>query len=292
MNNEILVTGATGQQGGAVVKYLMKQGIKPRILTRDPKKAQKLKEQGLEVFQGDLTDRASLDKALKGIKTMFLVTTPYEAGIEAEVNQGITAVEAAKAAGVEYIVFSSVGSAQRETGIPHFESKRKVELRIEDLGFKHAIIRPVFFMDNFGAFWLLPAVQNGVVALPMSADRKLAMVAVDNIGEFCAMALLHPEIYDGEEIELAGEELTIPDALSIISKASGKELVYQEVPRDQAEKAFGPDFGPMFVWFQDIGYNPDIPNLEKEYGIRLQRFSEHLKSAPWLKLIQTQPVTK
>lgn len=291
MNDLILVTGATGQQGGAVIRYLLRAGQKVRAFTRHPEKAEHLKTLGVEVVQGDLTDEASVKRALQGIKRMFLVTTPYEAGTDIETKQGISAVEAAKEAGLEHLVYSSVGSAQRNTAIPHFDSKRAVELRIQELGIRNTIIRPVFFMDNFGAPWALPMAQQGIISFPMMPETRLAMVAVDNVGDYIAQALLHPEKYLGQEIELAGEELTIPKAAEIISRATGKKIVFQQLPDESAEKVFGHDFAEMFRWFDKVGYNPDIPMLEKKHGIRLTRFAEYIKTAPWVEQVRASVTT-
>ncbi|MCX6639462.1 MAG: NmrA/HSCARG family protein [bacterium] len=283
MNDLILVTGATGQQGGIVARHLLKQGQKVRAFTRSPHKAEELKKLGAEVVQGDLLNRASIDAALKGVKRMFLVTTPYEAGVETETQQGINGVEAAAAAGVDHLVFSSVGSAQRNTGIPHFESKWKVEQRISKLGLKTTILRPVFFMENFGFPWFLPTLKTGTFGMPLPANRKLAMVSVENIGEFGAQAFIHPDKYIGAEIELAGDDLTIPNALELISKATGKTYHYQQLPHEGADKIYGDDFAIMFKWFDEVGYNPDFAGLKSKYGIRLIPFAEYLKTADWLK---------
>jgi uncharacterized protein YbjT (DUF2867 family) len=283
MNDLILVTGASGQQGGTVARHLLKQGQKVRVLARIPEKAEGLKKLGAEMVQGDLLNRASIDTALKGIKRMFLVTTPFEAGVETETQQGINAVEAAAAAGVEHLVFSSVGSAQRHTGIPHFESKWKVEQHIHKLGLKTTILRPVFFMENFGSPWFLPTLKTGTFSMPLPIDRKLAMVSVENIGELGAQAFLHPDKYIGAEIELAGDNLTIPNALDQISKATDKTFHYQPLPHEGADKIYGEDFAIMFKWFDEVGYNPDFAALKSKYGIRLITFSEYLKTAGWLK---------
>jgi uncharacterized protein YbjT (DUF2867 family) len=288
MNDKILITGATGKQGGSIIRHLLKHDGKIRAMTRDDKKAAELKKMGVEVVIGDLLDRPSIDAALRGIKRMYLVTTPYDAGgVESEVMQGLNGVEAAADAGVEHLVFSSVGSAQRDTGIPHFESKRKTELKIAELGLKSTILRPVFFMENLGSPWFLPALKNGVIAIPMRPDRKLAMVALDNIGEYGANAFLHPDKYIGEEIELAGDEITFPNALGLISKATSRKIDYLALPYEDAEKTWGNDAATMYIWFDKIGYNPDIPMLETKYGFRLTRFAEYLKSAPWLAELRT-----
>jgi uncharacterized protein YbjT (DUF2867 family) len=125
----ILVCGATGKQGGVVARSLLDRGFQVRALTRDPQKpaTQALREQGAEVVQGDMEARSSLDQVLvEGVYGVFSVQNFWETGYDREVQQGKTVADAAKAAGVEHIVYSSVGSAHRQTGIPHFESKAEL----------------------------------------------------------------------------------------------------------------------------------------------------------------------
>ena len=121
----ILVSGATGQQGGAVARNLLEWGFTVRALTRDTDKAaaRELADLGAEVVSGDLEDRASIERVLDGVYGVFSVQQFMETGVEGEVRQGVLLADAAKAAGVEHLVYSSVGSAHRDTGIPHFESK-------------------------------------------------------------------------------------------------------------------------------------------------------------------------
>ncbi|HEY3447585.1 MAG TPA: NmrA family NAD(P)-binding protein, partial [Myxococcales bacterium] len=150
---EVLVTGATGKQGGAVAHRLLERGHRVRALTRrlDSPAARALAEEGATLVQGTLDDRASLDRAIGGVDAVFSMTTPFEAGIEAEICQGKTTADAAKAAGA-FLVFTSVGSADKKTGIPHVESKRAVEEHIARIGARAAILRPVYFMENAIAF--------------------------------------------------------------------------------------------------------------------------------------------
>ena len=147
----VLVTGATGQQGGAVARNLLGRGFGVRALTRDPEKpeANVLAERGAEVVRGELEDRSSLDRALEGVYGVFSVQNFWEAGYDREIEQGKRLVDAAKAADIEHYVYSSVGSAHRETGIPHFDSKWEVEEHLRGSGVPFTILRPVFFMQNW-----------------------------------------------------------------------------------------------------------------------------------------------
>jgi uncharacterized protein YbjT (DUF2867 family) len=278
----ILITGATGQQGGVLANRLLTDGYKVRALTRNPEKAQALRGLGAEIVVGDLKNRASLDQAFQSVKRVFLVTTPFEEGVNAEEKQGIDLIDAAKSAGVEYLVYSSVASAQRHTDIPHFESKWNVEQYLRRSGLRHSIIRPVFFMENFAAPWMLPALQAGKVVLPMQPDRPLQMIALQDIGEYLAAAIVHPEKFAGHEIDIAGDELRIPEALSLIAGLTGHKINYETMPFETAESMLGHDFTVMFKWFNEVGYNVDIPGIENQWGIKATRFRDWLKSSALL----------
>ncbi len=282
MNTEgILVTGATGQQGGAVARSLLRQGQSVRILTRKPSKAEDLKQLGAEVIAGNLSDRASLDAALKGIKKVFLVTTFFEEGMDAEVQQGITMVDAAKAAGVEHLVFSSVGSAHRKTSIPHFETKWQIEAHIKKIGLPATILRPTAFMENFGTFWQ-PS-PEGIIMAPLRPDTKLQMIAVQDIGEFSSAAFLRPAEFIGQAIDLAGDALSMPEVANHLSHTMGRSVQFQQLPDDQAEAAVGSDFALMFRWFNEVGYDVNIPALQERWGITLTTFKETISEASWAK---------
>jgi uncharacterized protein YbjT (DUF2867 family) len=283
-NNPILVTGATGQQGGAVARALIAKGQKVRVMTRHPEKAAALAKVGAEVVQGDLTNQTVLQMALRGVHGVFAMSTPFEAGMDAEVRQGIMLADAAKQAGITHYVYTSVGSAHRHTGIPHFESKWKVEQHIQKIGLPATILRPVWFMENFTTF-AKPSAE-GVIMLPMRPARKLAMVALKDIGAFSAAAFIRPNDFVGQAIDLAGDELTIPEVAVLLTKAMGRPISFQEFPLDQAESTLGHDFAVMFRWFNEVGYAIDIPKLKQQFGISLITFAEWAKTIEWGKVSQ------
>jgi uncharacterized protein YbjT (DUF2867 family) len=275
----ILVTGATGQQGGAVAHALLREGRKIRVMTRNPGKAAALAKAGAEVIKGDLTDQTDLQAALRGVQGVFAMSTPFEAGMDSEVRQGVMLADAAKRAGVAHYVYTSVGSAHRHTGIPHFDSKWNVERHIEKIGLSATILRPVFFMENFTTFAQPSA--DGVITMPMKPGRKLAMVALRDIGEFGAAAFLRPKDFLGQALDLAGDELTIPEAAAFLAKATGRMIRFHELPLDQAEAAMGHDLATMFRWFNDVGYAIDVPALKKKFGIPLTTFQEWIGIVDW-----------
>src|SRR5437868_3929137 len=145
----VVVTGSTGQQGGAVARGLLERGHKVRAVTRDPSSSQakSLANDGATLVSASLEDTAAITKALEGATSLFAMTTPFGGGVDAETRQGVAAADAAKAAGV-HLVFNSVGSANRQTGVPHFDSKYEVEKHIARIGVRATTLAPVYFMEN------------------------------------------------------------------------------------------------------------------------------------------------
>ena len=269
----ILVTGATGQQGGAVARVLLRRGHHVRALTRDPKKAADLAGLGASVWAGDFSRPATVAAAMHGADAVFAVSTPFEAGLEAEVAQGIRLADLAWGEGVPHFVFTSVIGAMQNTGIPHFETKRRIERHIRSLALSYTILRPVWFMENF-ATWLLPDIKKGVLAAPLWPQTRLQMVALRDIGEFGADACLHPERYRSREIDLAGDSLTFPEVAQTLSRALGRPVTFEQIPDDMAQAAVGEDFAKMYRWFNEVGTHVDIPALERGYGLRPTRFAD------------------
>ncbi len=226
----VLVTGATGQQGGAVARMLLDGGHRVRALARRPdaEAAQALEARGAEIVQGDFEDRSSLEDAAKGADTVFLMSQFFEAGPEGETRQGKALADAAAAVGVDHLVYSSVGSADQETGIPHFESKREIERHIAELGLRHTIIRPVYFMENTLAFWL-PGLQQGKLTVPVSPSTRLQQVSVADVAAFAALAVEDPERFVGLEVDVAGDQVTGEEAAAIITRSSGRTITYEEL---------------------------------------------------------------
>ncbi len=284
----VLVMGATGAQGGAVVRHLLPKGHRVRALTRNPDsaKARALKEQGVEVLPGDFTDANSLRQAAQGMDTMFAMTTPFEAGMAAETKQGVALANAAKQAGVGHLVFSSVASADRQTGIPHFDSKYEVEKHIASLGIPYTVTAPVYFMDNCLGPWFLPSIKEGTLKFAMPADRLLQQVSVDNIGAFAAALIERRESVFGQRFDFAGDELTGEQTVAVISQASGKTIGYEGFD-PEFMRADNSDFADMFAWFNKVGYAVDIKSLRKDFPeVSWQSFEEWASQQDWSVLKQ------
>jgi uncharacterized protein YbjT (DUF2867 family) len=259
----IVVTGATGQQGGATARHLLAQGWRVRALVRDPNKpaAQALAGRGAELAQGDLDDRASLDRALSGAYGVFSVQTFMgPEGPVGETRQGKNLADAAKAAGIQHFVYTSVGGADRKSGLPHFESKWQIEAHIRSLGLPATILRPVFFMENLRSPWMGP--RDGVLAVALSPSTALQMIASDDIGAFAALAFARPQGFIGKALEIAGDSLTMPQVADAFTRASGQPVRFVEQPLEQV-RSFNAEMADMMAWFNDHGYAADIPALRK-----------------------------
>ena len=277
----ILVTGATGQQGGAVLRHLRTQGFAVQALTRDVDSpaARTLATTGVGVIQGHFDDRASLERALDGAYGAYAVQTPWQSGgVESELRQGIAFADAAKAAGIQHLVYSSVGSADRQTGIPHFESKYQIEEHIRVIGLPHTILRPVFLMENFLSN--RDAIVSGTLAEPLMTATQLQLVAVDDIGAFAALAFAEPEQWIGRAIELAGDELTMPQAAERLGRVIGRPVQYVQVPMAEFRRTMGEEMARMFTWFNQVGYGADLPALRAIYPA-LTTLEQWLRSTGW-----------
>jgi uncharacterized protein YbjT (DUF2867 family) len=210
----ILVTGATGNQGNAVARQLLANGHKVRAMTRRPEgaAAQALGSLGAEVVQGDFDDSASLERALDGAWGVFAVQNTWEAGVEKEEEQGKRLAELARKMGVTHFVYTSVGSADRATGIPHFDNKWRIEEAVRRLGFpSHTILRPVFFMENWTSPWFKPGLDQGKLMIGLKPETVLQMISVADIGKYGVIAFEQYDMLDGEAIDIAGDEKTMPE---------------------------------------------------------------------------------
>lgn len=284
----VLVTGATGQQGGAVVRALLSKGHRVKALTRKPDgdAARQLATAGVDVVAGNLDDTASVVKAASGVDTMFLMGNSYDAGTEEETRLGILAADAAKAAGVGHLIYSSVADADKKTGIPHFESKYLVEKHIAGLGIPYTISAPVAFMENFIAPWSVDALRQGTHAFAVPPKRVLQLVAVADIGAFATALAERREQVFGKRFDFAGDELSGEEQAKILSQALGRPINYQELPiaamRQQSE-----DAALMFEWFDRVGYHADIAALHKDFPeVRWHSFADWAREFDWSVLKQ------
>ena len=280
----VVVIGATGKQGGAVAQGLLERDHEVRAVTRHPDstKAKALGNAGATLVNASFEDTAALTRALQGATSLFAVTTLAE-GTDVETRQGVSAANAAKAAGV-HLVFSSVGSADRHTGIPHFESKYAVERHIAQIGVNATILAPVYFMENL--YFAKEQLAKGVYAAPLPPTRQLAQVAVADIGAVAVRVLEDNSRFTGKRIEIASDELTGNDVVAILSRVTGRPFTYQQIPLDVIRQHMGEDAAKMYEWFDRVGYTVDRAALRREFpDIAFHDFESWAKKQDWKPLL-------
>jgi uncharacterized protein YbjT (DUF2867 family) len=274
----ILITGVTGHQGGAVARALQTSGFRLRGLTRKPESepAVALARSGVDVVKGDLDDEATLRRALAGAWGVFGVQNTWEAGVEREETQGKRLATLAREAGVEHYVYSSVGSAHRRTGVPHFDNKWRIEEAVRALKFpSHVIVRPVFFMENLVAPFSL---QGDTLTSALAPTTKLQMIAVDDIGWFGARAFTHAAGLDGRALDIAGDVRTMPEAAALLAAALRRPITFTQTSIDQVRQ-YSEDTALMLEWFERVGYDADIAGLEQEFGRSLTKLPDWARHA-------------
>lgn len=284
MSESVLVIGATGTQGGAVVDHLLENEVTVHALTRNPDSdaARSLEDNGAEVVEGDLDDTDALETAMEAVEGVFCVTNFWEHGYDTEVEHGRNAVDAAVESGIDHFVFSSVGGAERDTGISHFDSKREIERHLGETDLDATVVRPVFYMQNLEGN--REDVMQGTLALAMERHVPLQMLDVDDLGAFVARVFADPDRYIGEAFELASDELTLTATAIRMADVTGVDVTARHVTPAALEEGmeqFGEEYRVMFEWFNEHGYESPIDKLQAEHGLRFSRLKEYLERAGW-----------
>jgi uncharacterized protein YbjT (DUF2867 family) len=279
----VLVTGATGKQGGAVARQLLARGYRVKAMTRKPEgdEARALAKLGAGVFLGDLDNAASLEKAVQGMWGVFAVQNTWEAGVEQEEVQGKRMAEISRKAGVQHYVYTSVGSAHLKTGIPHFDNKWRIEEKVRSLGFpSYAILRPVFFMENWLGAWFKPGIDQGKIMMGIAPTTVLQMIAVEDIGKYGLLAFEKHAGWNGRAVDIAGDAKTIPDAARIFGQAAGRTITFEAVPIAEVRK-MSEDQALMLEWFDRVGYSVDIQANAREFNIKPTALAEWASRQKW-----------
>jgi uncharacterized protein YbjT (DUF2867 family) len=276
----ILVTGATGTQGGAVARELIKRGYAVRGLTRSPDKpaALALNELGVEVVKGDFDHPDSLYAAMKDVYGVFAVTDFWEHGYEGEVTHGRKLIEASEAAGVGHFVFTSVAGANSSTGIPHFDSKGEIERLLAGSDLRWSVIRPVEFMDNWR--WSKDEFMAGRMVDARGPESHHQWIAASDIGFFAGESFDNPEDWNGRSLDIAGDEMSLGELADVLSSAIGVKVVLQQVSWEELEESAGEEITLMIRWFDEEGYSADVTSLRKQYPA-LKTVHEYISGLNW-----------
>ncbi|MFG2226681.1 NmrA family NAD(P)-binding protein [Streptomyces sp. NPDC048644] len=290
----VLVTGATGRQGGATARALLAAGTPVRALVRDAAtdRARAVAALGAELVTGDLHDRASVTRAAEGVRAVFSVQMPAFTAegpdFDGETAQGTHLIEGAKAAGVRQFVHTSVSGAGRHTETPGWAegrwdfmkptmgAKAALQDRVREAGFPHwTLLKPGFFMENFlpSLAYMFPrGIEGGLVTL-LRPETRLSLVAVDDIGAAAAAAFAAPERFDGVELELASDRLSMTEVADVLSRTLGRDLPVPDMTEEEAVAAGMPAMGRSHLWLNAAG-QPARPQHARDLGIPLTTFEE------------------
>ncbi|WP_280419772.1 NmrA family NAD(P)-binding protein [Nocardia carnea] len=299
----VLVTGATGRQGGATARALLAAGVPVRALVRDPATgpARAVAALGAELIAGDLHDRDSVTRAAAGTRSVFSVQqaplTPSGFDFAGEYDQAVNLLEGARAAGVSRFVHTSVSGAGRHTAVPGWgegrwaavapslDTKHAIEEQVRAAGFDHwTILKPGFFMENFlpeMAFLFPRGISGGLVSV-LKPDTRLSLAAVADIGRAAAAALTDLERFDRVELELASDYLSMAEIAEILSEALGTPLSAPDMTEEQALAAGMPPMGASHA-FMNVEGQPARPEFAQALGIPLTSFESwahrHMRSS-------------
>lgn len=290
----VLVTGATGRQGGATARALRAAGVPVRALVRDPAtdRAKAVEALGAELVTGDLHDRDSVIRAAKGARAVFSVQMPAFTAdgpdFDGEMTQGVNLVAGAKAAGVPQFVHTSVSGAGQHTETPgwaegrwapmepYYATKAGIQQRVREAGFEHwTLIKPGFFMENFlpsMAFLFPRGIEGGLVSV-LNPETRLSLAAVDDIGRAAAAAIAGPERFDGVELELASDYLSMTEIAEVLSRALGTQVSAPDMTEEEAFAAGMPAMGAAHEMMNVAGH-PARPQYARDLGIPLTSFEE------------------
>ncbi|WP_136716235.1 NmrA/HSCARG family protein [Halorientalis salina] len=278
----VLVVGATGTQGGAVATRLLDEGtVDVYALTRDPDSgaARELEDRGAIVVQGDLWEPGTLLDAMDPVDAVFAMTDYWEAGLDAEVSQGVNLANAAARADIDHVVFSSVVGATRDTDAPMLASKGRIESHLRGMDLPTTVLRPSYFMQNFEL--RRADVTDGTLALPLAPGTRLPLTDAVDLGRLVARILDAPERYRGKAIPLAGEELTLTEMAAVFGEALDRDLETVHVPIDVARSQVGDDYAALFEWYNDDAPGGLVGPLRHRLDFEPTPLSAYLDRNDW-----------
>jgi uncharacterized protein YbjT (DUF2867 family) len=258
----VAVTGATGRQGGAVLRHLLADGWRVRGLTRHPHgpAARRLADLGAEMVVADMMDPVSLDDAFRGADGIYSVQTGWDDGFEAEIIQGVNVAEAALRAELPHVVFGSAGPGVSGTGVGSWESKVRIAARMMELGLPVTVLRPTAFMELMSDKAFYPMVSTWhVMPKVMGEDRPVPWLSVDDLGGVAARVFSDPRAFIGRSIPLAGDRRSIAECRQIWRRVRGQYPRRVRMPVWMFQRFVGRDLTTMWRWLSrwEVDANPE-----------------------------------
>ncbi len=284
---KVLVAGATGRQGSAVAQWLLANGHDVIALSRNlaHPTAMRLMRRGARLAWSTFEDQATLEESMQGCDGLFLMTTPA-AGEEAETHQGTTMANAAAAAGVAHVVFSSEAPASEPRGVAHFDSKHAIERHLAELAVPHTVVAPTFFMENLLGAWYLERFREGRLVMPLPPGRKLQQIAVADIARFVNVVFEQRDAFLGQRIAIAGDELSGIELAATLARVMGRPIVYEEQPL-AAAWANDPVSASGFEYLQEAEPAADVSMLRATYDIGWHTLDGWARQQQWHSLLDS-----
>ena len=257
----IVVTGATGRQGGAVARHLLSDDWPVRAVTRTPggPAARALAALGADVVQADMMNKSDLMRAFRDAYGVYSVQNFMPGGTDAEIVQGKNVADAAKATGVQHIVYGSAGTGATDTGIPSWNSKLAVEAYSKALGLPLTVLRPMAFMELMTDKGFFPPVSTwSLMPKLMGQDRPIGWISVDDLGGIAARAFAEPARFIGAELRLAADVQSIAQCRQIWSNLYGRPPRRFPMPVWMFRRFVGSDLITMWCWLRtgQVDFDP------------------------------------
>jgi uncharacterized protein YbjT (DUF2867 family) len=249
----IVVIGATGRQGGEVVRHLVKDGWRVRAMTRNPesKKARGLKALGVDLVKADLEDPSSLEAAFENAYGVYDIQIPVSGKIEVEIGQGRNAAEAAKKMGIRHVVYGSAGVGPQKTGIEQWDAKIEIMQMMKNRGLPLTVLRPMAFMELMTDPTYYPQSSTWYVWPKLSGiNRKIGWLSVQDVGAIAAKAFANPDEYIGKDLPLAADVQSLAESREIYKEVMGKYPSRFPMPIFLFEKIVGKDLANMWRWLR------------------------------------------
>jgi uncharacterized protein YbjT (DUF2867 family) len=281
----VLVAGATGKQGGAVADLLLQRGHVAVAYVRSPdaSAARALADRGARLAVGDLSDPEALAKAVADVDAVFGLSVPFgPGGRDQEVAQGELLVDVAARADV-HLVLSSLRGADRlvDSQVAHASSKQLIEAHLREVGGPATVLGPTYFMENTLNV-KFNQLGNGVLAMPLSPDKKLDQVTVLDIAGMALHAVENPGEMVGRRVDLASDSVSGVEAAAALSQALGREIPYRQTPIEQVRQWAGDELANMWQRFEDNTFHLDIAQLRAAYPtVAWHGFADWVATVDW-----------
>jgi uncharacterized protein YbjT (DUF2867 family) len=275
----VAVVGATGRQGGQVVRHLLAEGWRVRALSRTPtgKKGAELTGLGADVVYGDLEDPASLDSAFADVTGVFVMQPPGAASIQDEVRQGMNAARAAARAAAAHVVYGSAGPGNDETGVRQWDAKLQVARGMNDLGLPLTVLRPMAFMELMVDPSFYPQSSTWYTMPKLAGvDRRIPWLSVHDLGAIAARAFAEPERFIGKDLRLAADVKSLAECRQIFRAVRDKNPPRFPMPLFLFRRFVDDDILTMWRWLRenpvdaDTGPTRDILPTAKDVRAFLQ----------------------